>query len=98
MFQRTLTEDHWQGIPTDVRICLGLPLGTVQDFVLSTAARKACWAREEANRVHSQAFAAAEAAQTKAATSHAAAERRTRAAGEVPRHAGVGGGESPEGS
>ena len=43
MFQGTLTEDHWQRIPADVRNCLGLPLGTgaVQDWMLSNAARKA---------------------------------------------------------
>ena len=84
MFQGTLTEDHCQRIPADVRNCLGLPLGTgaVQDWVLSNAARKASLAQEEAARAHTGALATAEAAQATAATSHAAAERRTRAAAE----------------
>ena len=51
-------------------------------WVLSNAARKASLAQEEAIRAHTEALATAEAARAKAATSHAAAERRTRAEAE----------------
>ena len=50
--------------------------------MLSNAARKAPLAQEEATRAHTEALATAEATQAKVATSHAAAERRTRVAAE----------------
>ena len=79
MFQGVLTEAHWQKIPADV---LPRPYsrgGYCPKLGDLRRRPRGLFSSKEATRAHTEALATTEAVQAKATSSHAAAERQTRA-------------------